>query len=85
VPELFRILQEGGEVGDEEMLRVFNMGIGMVLVVDSAGLRGLLTRLRDAGQKSFLIGTVQAGGSGVVYELGGAGPESGAELPALPE
>jgi len=38
VPKLFRILQEGGEVADEEMLRVFNMGIGMVLVVDPAGL-----------------------------------------------
>jgi hypothetical protein len=39
VPELYRILQESGEVADEEMLRVFNMGIGMVLVVDPAGLR----------------------------------------------
>ncbi len=82
VPELFRILQEGGEVADEEMLRVFNMGIGMVLVVDPAGLRGVLARLRDAGQKSFLIGTVQAGGAGVVYELGAA-PEGDADA-ALP-
>jgi len=83
VPELFRILQESGEVADEEMLRVFNMGIGMVLVVDPAGLRDVLARLRDAGQKSFLIGTVQAGGSGVVYELGAA--PDGEVPPAMPE
>lgn len=70
VPELFRVLQEGGGVSDEEMLRVFNMGVGMVLVVDPSGLRSLLARLRDAGQSSYLIGTVQPGGSGVVYELG---------------
>ena len=72
VPELYRVLQERGEVSDEEMLRVFNMGVGMVLVVEPSGLREVLARLRDAGQKSFTIGTVQPGGSGVVYEMGAA-------------
>ena len=31
---IFKLLQEGGGVTDEEMHRVFNMGIGMVLIVD---------------------------------------------------
>jgi len=70
IPELFHFLQEKGEVGTEEMFRVFNMGIGMVLVVAPDGLRDLLTLLRKAKQRSFVIGSVHKGGSGVVYDLG---------------
>ncbi|MBV8202013.1 MAG: phosphoribosylformylglycinamidine cyclo-ligase, partial [Acidobacteria bacterium] len=78
VPEIFHFLQEQGGVETEEMLRVFNMGIGMVLVVDPAGLREVLRQLRQAGQRAWTIGTVQAGGSGVVYDLG---PLPGEPLP----
>jgi phosphoribosylformylglycinamidine cyclo-ligase len=35
VPALFKLIQQRGEVSSEEMYRVFNMGIGMVIVVDS--------------------------------------------------
>jgi phosphoribosylformylglycinamidine cyclo-ligase len=73
VPEIFHFLQEKGEIETEEMFRVFNMGIGMILAVDPAGLAEVLGLLRSVGQKSYLIGTIQAGGSGVVYDLG---PES---------
>lgn len=70
VPELFHFLQEEGEVESDEMFRVFNMGIGMVLLVAPSGLREVLAVLREQGQKSYLIGTVQEGGSGVCYDLG---------------
>jgi phosphoribosylformylglycinamidine cyclo-ligase len=33
VPPLFRLIQKGGGVSDEEMARTFNMGVGMVVVV----------------------------------------------------
>jgi len=33
VPPIFRLIQRGGNVSSEEMFEVFNMGIGMVLVV----------------------------------------------------
>ncbi|HYG64774.1 MAG TPA: phosphoribosylformylglycinamidine cyclo-ligase [Thermoanaerobaculia bacterium] len=83
VPELFHFLQERGEVDAEEMFRVFNMGIGMVLVVSPSGLREVLGLLRSKGQRSWLIGTVQegspAGGASVSYDLG---REDGA--PVLP-
>ena len=53
------------------MFRVFNMGIGMVLAVEPAGLAEVLGLLRSHGPDGwFLIGTVQKGGSGVVYDLG---------------
>ncbi|MGE5232604.1 MAG: phosphoribosylformylglycinamidine cyclo-ligase [Acidobacteriota bacterium] len=83
VPELFRLLQRHGEVDSEEMFQVFNMGIGMVLLVDPAGLADVLGVLRGAGQVAWPIGSVQEGGAGVVYDLGllddsaaGAAPES---------
>jgi phosphoribosylformylglycinamidine cyclo-ligase len=76
IPDLFLFLQEQGGVETEEMFRVFNMGMGMVLVVDPTGLRGLLAELRAGGQRGAVIGTVQPGGSGVVYDLA---------APALPE
>ncbi|MFP3941942.1 MAG: phosphoribosylformylglycinamidine cyclo-ligase [Thermoanaerobaculia bacterium] len=78
VPELFRLLQEHGEVETEEMFRVFNMGIGFVLVVDREAVGEVLEALRRRKQKAWVIGSVQAGGSGVVYDLGS---EEHAEVP----
>jgi phosphoribosylformylglycinamidine cyclo-ligase len=72
VPELFGLIQQHGEVSDEEMLRVFNMGIGMVLIVDPDGAGDVLRALRKSKLEAFPIGTVQTGGSGVVYDMGPA-------------
>ena len=69
LPDLFHFLEEEGGVDSEEMFRVFNMGIGMVLAVAPAGLAEVLSLLRSVGQKSYLIGTVQPGGLGVAYDL----------------
>jgi phosphoribosylformylglycinamidine cyclo-ligase len=74
IPDLFHFLQETGEIDAEEMLRVFNLGIGLILVVAPNGLAEVLGLLRSVGQKSFVIGTVQPGGSGVVYDLGPEAP-----------
>ena len=71
IPELFHLLQEHGGVASDEMFRVFNMGVGMVLFVEPAGLRETLAELRSSGQRALPIGTVQPGGAGVVYDLGG--------------
>ncbi|MFL6201805.1 MAG: phosphoribosylformylglycinamidine cyclo-ligase [Thermoanaerobaculia bacterium] len=75
VPELFHFLQETGEVEAEEMLRVFNMGIGMILAVDPARLAEVLGLLRSVGQKSWILGSLQPGGSGVVYDLAPENPQ----------
>ncbi len=78
VPELFRTIQEHGEVSSAEMLRVFNMGVGLVLVVAREAREEILARLAALGHAAWLLGEVGEGGSGVVYERpdgGGAGPE----------
>ncbi len=68
IPELFHWLQRRGSIDSAEMLRVFNMGIGLVLIVDPGGVGEVLARLRSVGQRAMPIGTVQEGASGVVYE-----------------
>ena len=67
VPPLFRLIQKGGAVSDEEMYRTFNMGIGMVVVVGPDDLHEVEHSLERRGETSFVIGTVVAG-PGVVLE-----------------
>ena len=42
MPPFFRALRELGAIADDEMVRVFNMGIGMVVVVDPSALDELV-------------------------------------------
>jgi len=67
VPRLFRLIQAGGRVSDEEMFRTFNMGIGMAVVVAAEDLHDVEHSLERRGETSFLIGSVVRG-SGVVFE-----------------
>ena len=69
IPEVFYLLQEHGKVDTEEMFRVFNMGIGMALVIDPAAAGEMMPALAEAGCPAAPIGTVRKGGGGVVYEL----------------
>jgi phosphoribosylformylglycinamidine cyclo-ligase len=65
---IFKLLQEGGGVTDEEMHRVFNMGIGMVLIVDPKSVAAVQKAASRGGVKSYLIGEVRKGKPVVVIE-----------------
>lgn len=58
IPAVFRFLQEGGSINEEEMLRTFNCGIGMVLVVPEKEADDILIRLSGLSETAFLIGEV---------------------------
>ena len=60
-PELFRWLQREGGVAEDEMHRVFNCGIGMVLVVAAENAAHASDLLRAAGETVYSIGRVEAG------------------------
>jgi phosphoribosylformylglycinamidine cyclo-ligase len=60
-PELFQWLQREGGVAEEEMHRVFNCGIGMVLVVAPQDAARACETLRVAGETVHVIGAVEAG------------------------
>ncbi len=61
-PPVFRLIQELGDVPDEEMYRTFNMGMGMVLMVAPDQVRTVLAAIRG----SRLIGRLVRGSYGVV-------------------
>ena len=69
VPPLFTFLQQTGDVPRDEMFRVFNMGVGMVLVSAPKETAGLLKTLAKAGEKPSLVGKVVRGGAGEVRIL----------------
>jgi phosphoribosylformylglycinamidine cyclo-ligase len=67
VPPLFRLLGEAGSIADDEMRRVFNLGVGMVLVVAAEARDEVLAHLASAGKPGFELGEVVAGEPGVEY------------------
>ncbi|HEY0335800.1 MAG TPA: phosphoribosylformylglycinamidine cyclo-ligase [Burkholderiales bacterium] len=58
VPSLFKWLQDQGRVADEEMWRVFNCGIGMVLIVEAGDAAVALRTLADGGETAWRVGVV---------------------------
>jgi phosphoribosylformylglycinamidine cyclo-ligase len=60
-PELFRWLQAEGGVAEDEMHRVFNCGIGMVVVVAASDARRAADQLRAAGETVYEIGRIERG------------------------
>ncbi len=57
-PPVFQWLQELGNVNDEEMFRVFNMGIGLVLIVSPFYSESIRRTIQMAGHRTWQIGTV---------------------------
>jgi phosphoribosylformylglycinamidine cyclo-ligase len=70
VPALFRWLQRLGSIAEEEMWRVFNMGVGMILVVPPQAEARVMATARRAGERPFPIGRIERGRPGVRYEGG---------------
>lgn len=65
MPPIFPFLQEKGDVEAAEMYRVFNMGIGMVVVLAPGAVDAALASLNASGESTYLIGEVVAGEKGV--------------------
>lgn len=60
MPKLFSWLQQHGGVADAEMHRVFNCGIGMVVVVSKENAAAALAQLQAAGETVYQIGEIRA-------------------------
>lgn len=61
VPPVFELIQNGGRVEEAEMYQVFNMGIGMVLVVASEAAEAILRLVRRTGLEAWSIGEITSG------------------------
>ena len=59
IPPIFQVIKEIGDVEEKEMFRVFNMGIGMMIVVPEKECEEVIHRLEVLDEKAYIIGTVE--------------------------
>jgi len=68
VPPIFHWLQRIGQVGDDEMLRAFNMGVGMIVACEARYQSEVLAMLQTSGGAgATVIGAIVSGGQTVDY------------------
>ncbi len=56
---IFKIIQEKGNIPEYEMMRTFNCGIGMVLIVKDSDAKDMLSYLKEAEEDACLIGWIE--------------------------
>ncbi len=68
IPPLFELIQTLGGIAQAEMLRVFNMGIGLILACEEAHRERVMKQLAESGERhAAIIGTVEPGAETVRY------------------
>ncbi len=65
-PMIFNMIRKWGNIDIEEMYSTFNMGIGMVMTVDSENLKDIEGYLSEIKEEYVVLGKVETGDSGVV-------------------
>jgi len=70
IPPIFQWLQAQGQVNDKEMVRTFNCGIGMVLVVPAQHQAAIMSHLQQCGETCYALGEIASASdaTGVVIE-----------------
>ena len=63
IPPIFKLIQETGTIHEEEMFRVFNMGIGFVMIVSPEHVQPMVNKIAQQGEQSMIIGRVIQGDS----------------------
>ncbi|WP_422475859.1 phosphoribosylformylglycinamidine cyclo-ligase [Endozoicomonas sp. ALB032] len=68
IPEVFKHLQQAGNIAQSEMYLTFNCGVGMVVCVPQLQAEQAVARLNELGEEAFIIGHMESGsGDKVVY------------------
>ncbi len=58
IPAIFTFLQQQGNISGEEMYRTFNMGIGLLMIVDRKQAESICDHLNSLGEKAQIIGSI---------------------------
>jgi phosphoribosylformylglycinamidine cyclo-ligase len=61
IPEIFKFLQVKGNMGNDEMFRVFNMGIGMAYIIGPEYAQTAAALAKESGETAFVIGQIIKG------------------------
>lgn len=54
----FKWLQENGAISDQDMMRIFNCGIGLVVIMNKSQKERALQQIRNSNFKAFEIGNI---------------------------
>ena len=65
VPAIFKLLAKEGNIAEEMMYNTFNMGLGMVVVVDKEDVDKTMEAIKAAGDTPYIVGHMEAGEKGV--------------------
>jgi phosphoribosylformylglycinamidine cyclo-ligase len=57
-PAIFNLIQQAGEVPEDDMRRTFNLGVGLILIVDRTGADAVVSALRRKKEQPFILGEV---------------------------
>jgi phosphoribosylformylglycinamidine cyclo-ligase len=68
VPAIFKLMAKVGSIEEEMMYNTYNMGIGMMLAVDSADVDKTMEALKAAGEQAYVVGHIEAGEKGVTLQ-----------------
>jgi len=58
IPPIFSFLQQAGNISAKEMLRTFNLGIGMILVVPEYAVQDVMQRIEAMKERAFVVGEI---------------------------
>jgi phosphoribosylformylglycinamidine cyclo-ligase len=58
IPSIFKLIQETGKINDEEMRKVFNMGIGLIAVIAKNDLQNVINVAEQLNEEVILIGKI---------------------------
>lgn len=59
IPPVFNIIRKTGNIDEMEMFKVFNMGIGMMVIVSEKDVEEVLERIEGLGQRAYAIGIIE--------------------------
>ncbi|MBD3170034.1 MAG: phosphoribosylformylglycinamidine cyclo-ligase [candidate division Zixibacteria bacterium] len=68
VPPIFDIIQRSGSIENDEMYRAFNMGVGLVIIVDDPDVDRAMGRVKEAGFNPVISGEIASGNRDVILK-----------------
>ena len=67
IPPIFEVISRSADIAEDEMYRVFNMGIGMLVICPESSVAQISETLRENGEKAVEIGRIVSGNGEVAY------------------
>lgn len=67
IPDVFLALEQAGGVARDEMMRAFNMGVGMIVIAEAASAGSVIAHAAGSGVPAWVLGETRRGSGAVVF------------------